>query len=281
MIPSLTSLKEELFDEKKCINFLFNKKIIKKIRICPICNSQIYRDHKMFKCRNRECNHSVSIFSNTFFSRNQIHCSDVMLIGYLWLNKSNHTMIQKTTGFSQNTITKYIKLLRDLIIENLDDNDEIIGGRGVVVEIDESMFTNRKGENGIWIIGGVERTLKKKCFFKIVKNRDKKTIRDIVRKHVGRSFIVMTDQWKGYHNLQKLNVRHFTVNHSKNFVDRRTGAHTNNIEATWSALKSQIRTRNRTEDLINDYLLEFIWRRKHKNHLWRSFLDAIRQINNE
>lgn len=45
----------------------------------------------------------------------------------------------------------------------------MIGGPGVIVEVDESKFGKRKYNKGhkvpgVWVFGGVERTLERKCF---------------------------------------------------------------------------------------------------------------------
>lgn len=51
----------------------------------------------------------------------------------------------------------------------------------------------------------------------------------------------MTDMWGGYINLarilQEKQFLNYTVNHSENFVDRFSGAYTQNIEGFWSLYK--------------------------------------------
>ena len=165
-----------------------------------------------------------------------------------------------------------------MTIETLDHNEKI-GGRNVIVEIDESLFEN--GKEGIWVMGGVERTSEKKCFFKVVKNRNAQTIRSVIRKYVKPRSKIFTDMWRGYKNLGELNMRHISINHGKNFVDPGTGAHTNTIEGLWAVVKSKIRSRYRTKKLINNHFQEFIWRRKHKSDLWKGLLDSLREISYE
>jgi hypothetical protein len=55
---------------------------------------------------------------------------------------------------------------------------------------------------------------------------------------------------------------HLTVNHSINFVDPVTGAHTQSIESKWQKFKHKIKKfygLNQIEN-YNDYLKEFMWR---------------------
>jgi hypothetical protein len=74
-----------------------------------------------------------------------------------------------TTSFNSNTITTFTSHFRQLVSESLEDDDSIIGGGGVVIEIDESKLGKRKYHrghrvDGIWVLGGIERTVEKKVF---------------------------------------------------------------------------------------------------------------------
>ena len=55
---------------------------------------------------------------------------------------------------------------------------------------------------------------------------------------------------------------HVTVNHSHNFVDPDTGAHTNIIEGTWGQVKRKLKRMNGTSnDKLPSYIDEFVWKR--------------------
>ena len=71
------------------------------------------------------------------------------------------------------------------------------------------------------------------------------------------------------------------MNHSMNFVDSLTETHTNTIEGSWNGIKMGIRPRNRVEGTLDDHLMEFMWRRKHKDRLWDALLDAIAEVHYE
>ena len=58
---------------------------------------------------------------------------------------------------------------------------------------------------------------------------------------------------------------HQTVNHSQNFVNPVTGAHTNSVEGYWSCVKRQMRRQgvmNTSDNLFPSYLLESLWRKR-------------------
>lgn len=287
-VLTLKTLQPILFDEKNCIKFLFDQDILYKPKKCSLCKKgNMNREALLFRCGRRDCRTSVSIFKDSFFAKNRITCSDALLIGYLWLCKCTYTSIILMTNHSPNTITNYMKFFRELVIDTLEEETTIIGGENVIVEIDESKFGKRKYHRGhrvegVWVVGGIERTEEKKCFVVVVPDRSAETLLNIISEHVLPGSIVHTDLWKGYQGMEgmegmeEMNLSHLTVNHSKNFVDPITGTHTNTIEGLWNGIKLRIPPRNRNKDTIEDHLFEFIWRKKHLNNLWESFLNALK-----
>ena len=69
---------------------------------------------------------------------------------------------------------------------------------------------------------------------------------------------------------------HSTVNHSLHFKDPITGVCTNSIEGTWAAMKGVIPKRKRTEEMIEPFLFEYMWRANNKEDLWSRFILALR-----
>jgi transposase-like protein len=273
-IHSLKKLQNILFDEEKTIEFIFEKDLIHKPKYCSNCNNKEFsRYKKLFRCKNKDCKKAVSILKNSFFEKSKMQICDILLLGYLWLNKVKYTSISLMTDQSHNIIVKYIKIFRDLIIKTLKEDDMIIGGKDIIVEIDESKF--KKNED-FWIVGGIERTEKKKCFFVIANDRSQQTLKKIIKKHVRPETMIYTDSWKGYFHLEELGMKHKRVNHSKTHVEYHGNIHTNHIEGTWAGIKLQISKRNRNINLIEKHLLEFVWRNKHRDKLFEAFLDAIK-----
>ena len=72
-------------------------------------------------------------------------------------------------------------------------------------------------------------------------NRSRKTLLPIIDQHCLPGTIFCSDGWKAYHklkeHLQLEDVDHFPVNHSENFVDPESGAHTQTIEGVWKHCK--------------------------------------------
>lgn len=168
--------------------------------------------------------------------------------------------------------------------DSIDFQDTIIGGQGIEVELDETKVSKRKYNrghqvNGVWVLGGVERTPERKFFAIPVPDRKAETLTQLITNYVAPGSVIYTDLWRGYSQISGINnYTHSTVNHSKNFKDPQTGVHTNTIEGTWAGMKIGIPIRNRSERSIEPYLWEFIWRRKQKDRLWDAFIEALAEI---
>ena len=106
------------------------------------------------------------------------------------------------------------------------------------MEIDESKFGKRKyfpghRVEGVWVVGGVERTAERKVFMMTVPRRDALTLQQVISQNVNPGSIIHTDFWRGYNFIQDWQrMTHRTVNHSEGFISDE-GVHTNTIEGTF------------------------------------------------
>ena len=103
----------------------------------------------------------------------------------------------------------------------------------------------------------------------------------MLKKYVAVGSIIHSDCWKGYANLDQQGYTHFTVNHSKNFVDPESGAHPNSIEGMWQKMKygcHMPQFRNVKDAHLPGYLATFMWKEGHSgSDLFVQFLkDAAR-----
>lgn len=138
-----------------------------------------------------------------------------------------------------------------------------IGGSNTIVEVDESKFGKRKYNRGhhvegVWILGMVERTERRRIVLVQVDNRSKNTLENHLTNRINSESTIITDCWKGYNGMNSNFSSHLTVNHSRGFVNRENNACTNTIEGTWFAVKAQVPVRNRTNRSIGLYLLRFM-----------------------
>ena len=130
------------------------------------------------------------------------------------------------------TVSDYKNYCRELCYQVVcDESVPQIGGIGKVVEIDENKFGKSKSHKGHhiegqWVFGGICQTVKK-IFLQPVPSRDKETLVPLFKEQIATGTIIISDCWKSYDCLTEEDFQHLTVNHSLNFVDPQTNAHTN------------------------------------------------------
>ena len=146
-----------------------------------------------------------------------------MFLLYLFHAKVSSTSIHMMTGhFSVHSIAKYKRYYMQLLASDLDDEDAVIGGQDVIVEIDESKLGKRKYDrghrvNGVWILVGVEETPERRMFIESIADRSAATILEVISRHVRAGSRIRADCWKRCLNLPTLGMSHETVNHSMHF----------------------------------------------------------------
>lgn len=150
-------------------------------------------------------------------------------------------------------------------------DDIKLGGEGVIVEIDESMFAKIKHFKGkdlkrsqLWVFGMKERE-SGRCWMQIVKARDDATLLHIIYRRTKPKTIIYSDLWSAYSNISKIgkSFKHLSVNHSLNFKDPETGVHSNGIESICRVAKTKIKQVGGIKrGHIQPYIYEFLWQQE-------------------
>ncbi|GFV61744.1 mitotic-spindle organizing protein 2A [Trichonephila clavipes] len=100
-----------------------------------------------------------------------------------------------------------------------------------------------------------------------VKSNERGTL-SVIKEWVVPGSVIISDCWKAYDCLSHEGYQHLRVNHSLTFKDPETGAHTNSIEGTWSAIKRSLRNHAaHVEGEFDHYLAEYMWRRRRGHSL--------------
>ena len=146
----------------------------------------------------------------------------------------------------------------------LDNCSDKIGDVGKTVEIDESKFGKNKYNKGRyiegqWVFGGICCEDRSISLCPVAK-RDKEHLLPIIKECIAEGTTIMSDCWATYNCLSDEGFQHLKVNHTYNFVDPKTMAHTQNIENLWWQIKRQLPdTFSRHENLYL-HLAEYMWR---------------------
>ena len=80
----------------------------------------------------------------------------------------------------------------------------------------------------------------KKVRMFVVEKRNAETLIPIIQQNDAKESEIVSDEWKAYGKLKNHGYDHYTVNHSKNYVDPISGKHTQLIECLWGVAKSKI-----------------------------------------
>ena len=238
-IPKKKEIEFIYLTEKNTIEYLLEKNILYNYEKCPAClDGKLYQSQckiNQWRCNSNKCQKQISVYKNSFFGKSKIKSNDLLRICYKWICGEKYSQIIKQTKHSPKSISATTRFCRELISNNIDEEENLIGGPGIIVEVDEFKFGKVKYEHGhsvkgVWILGGVERTSERRIFLKVVPDRKRDTLLNILGRCIAAGSIVHTDLWRGYMGMETyLNVNHFTVNHSQNFKDSVTSVHTNTI----------------------------------------------------
>jgi transposase-like protein len=271
--------------EMKTIETLTNCGVLKKANKC-VCGNDMARKisetKRVFRCNRNNCNHQVSYRVDSVFYNSRLECRKVMRIARCWLKRESRDEAVKSSLLNKETITTWYTTFNTLVHRAASKEVRLIGGPGIVVEIDEMKLGQRKYNRGhkvegAWIVNGVERTSERRKFSVHVEHRDSETLHAVVRKHVKPGSIVYTDCWRGYNGIAAAcNVDHQTVNHSVHFKDPISGVCTNTVEGVNFAYKSTVALRHRTDECAPLISALFIWRSEHKGRICDAFIDLIR-----
>ena len=159
----------------------------------------------------------------------------------------------------------------DICVEFLLLNPRVLGGEGLIVEIDEALFARRKYNRGRliepqWIFRGYCRTTGLGILIP-APNRTAGTLMPLISDYIAPGAIIYSNGWLLCRQIPEILERHyehFTVNHNANFVDPETGVNTKGVEGRWSRAKAKVKTMNGTSrSLIYEHAAEFMFKQLH------------------
>lgn len=283
--------------KKYVIDWCMNEGLIAKRYECPVCA----RDMKLSKtakasdgyewrCRfqGKVNAHDVSrsVRSGTWFALSRMPLIKCLKVTREWFGRCEQKFVMEDVNVAKKTVNDWYSFCREVCQTVLLEESVRIGGVGAIVEIDESKFGKMKygrgrRVKGNWVFGGIERGTNK-CFFRVVPKRGKDELLPVIEEWVLPGTTIISDCWRAYDCLEDEGFQHLKVNHSLHYVNPETGAHTNTIEAVWSAIKRMLRNTPHKDDMFDSYLFEYVWRKQHghsmKDHVFRKFLDDVIKV---
>ena len=269
--------------EGQALSWMIQNNYLKSERVCEFCRVVMEKERTrptILRCR--FCDHKKSIFKDSVLYNANISIVQFLDFLYFWLMDCVSAITRNESDIKSNkTSVKWSRVINTICYNKMRTMVHgKIGGRGHIVEIDESLFSKRKYNTGrgvrvVWVVGGIDLTTRE-CFFVEVLYRDRVTLSQVIIEHVLEGTIIWTDCWGGYVDLNEIGFHHETVNHSLYFVDPLTGVNTQLIESTWGALKRKLRARgvsNRSD--LSLFFASFLFKRKYKDASFTVILENL------
>ena len=292
-IETLSDIQSLSRDE--AVNFCFTAALLRPQPTCSCGNGPMHliRDSRkgdgvVWRCPS--CQRKLSIRHNSFFSRTKLALERMLLILYFWGQDEPVGKTAEYAGTSTHTVSVVFGHLQDACAIWCDKNQDLIGGPGESIQIDETAMTKRKQNTGrlpagsqIWAFGGVvEET--GEFFCEIVPNRRRETLVAAIEAHVKPGTHIKSDCWPAYRVLQNYKgvspYSHSTVNHRRNFVSPVDGTNTQKIERMWRDLKEKKKRSNGVPvHYLDAYCKEWTWRRRNiqeKSAAFGSVVELVR-----
>ncbi|KAJ0032074.1 hypothetical protein NQD34_002155, partial [Periophthalmus magnuspinnatus] len=170
-------------------------------------------------------------------------------------------MMDDSIAASSATLTKMAKKVRDVCCTAMQrlkrQTGQMIRGRREFAYGRGRMAGGWKRKRWVFGMLGVRKNGGRKPILRLVACRRRHLV-PIIARHVRVGSSVISDEWRAY---RILGYHHYTVNHSRSYVDPNTGAHTQHIERAWRSYKEQVWSLrgNRTDNLLSEHIAAIEW----------------------
>ncbi|KCZ80742.1 hypothetical protein H312_01841, partial [Anncaliia algerae PRA339] len=142
-----------LKNESSAIEFAQIVGLIPRERLCT-CGASMYMRSRTsgknkgfyFRCSERSCRKEVSIKKDTFFENSHLEISVILKIIYKFVvDEGNFENNKKNLKVKQDkTLVDWLEKCRNVCLDYFILNPTLIGGDGIIVEIDECHLVKRK-----------------------------------------------------------------------------------------------------------------------------------------
>lgn len=268
-VPTLRKFLDQFPTEEACLDHLMRTRF--GIRHdCAKCG-KLAKFHRVKARRSYACEFcggQIYPCAGTPFENTRTPLRDWFFVMFQFCTTRNGVAakkIERDLGVTYKTAWRMCHMIREYMGQV--DGDDLIGGAGTVVEIDETIVggsVHGKGSgcmsNKAVVVGMLERG--GKLSIRVVASRTRRPMEALIHASIQPGTTISSDELGSYRFLGEQGFRHITVSHKAGRHVGKFGASTNAVEGVWAALKRGI---NGTHIHVNGrhlpkYLAEFEYR---------------------
>lgn len=269
----LFELSRHLSSNENSRDFLMQRGVFHESRRCPNrhCRRQMVLERNdvqagfIWRCPSAD-RRTRSFLADSYFQNSNLSMSEILGLIYGWTYDCTNQQISEFFDISENTVTDWANLFREMCSWKLLQQPIVLGGPNQVVQIDESVVARRKYNVGRllqtqWVFGAYDVNAKL-GYIQLVPDRSAATLLPIIANVIAPGSIVHSDSWAAYNRVAQLGYQHGMVNHTLNFVSP-AGVHTQNVERYWRTVKQKLkRFYGVQRQMLPGYLDEVMWRER-------------------
>lgn len=275
--PTLREFLSRFPTEDSCLDHLFQVRYASTN--CPKCDRPVkysrVQGRRCYQCN--WCANQLYPTAGTPFDRTRTSLRDWFYVMFLFCSTRNGVAakrVQREIGVTYKTAWRMCHEVRKYMA-TLDGND-LIGGEGEIVEIDEAYVGGKsqgKGRgfrgNKTLVLGMMEKG--GNVVTKIVQNTRRHSLWPDICATVLPGSIIHTDELQSYRGISLRGYRHQTVSHNEGEYVSKYGCTVNRVEGYWAMLKRGITGTHIhvSPKHLPKYLgeFEYRWNMRHVPHL--------------
>ena len=239
-----TSLFEVIRSKEDTLAYMLQSGLYMPLKNCycgkPVHLTQLKSDVIRYIC---QCGGKYEVFEASIWEKFHLVPEKILMFMLVWLLGQK----LKTARLCDSISNEKTRMVEELLLDRISEHfvSTFVKFTGVV-EIDESCFkhttTSRsRSQPERWVFGLYERNLKRN-YMEVVTKRTAGVLIPIIQKICDPGTTIVSDQWPAYNKLSQLGFPHYTLDHSRLFVNLISPEiHTQNIELSWNWAKFEIK----------------------------------------